>query len=78
MKPTRATLELLKKHLRTDLAKNGFLTKWAAQANWPFIGRVAKAGFIEIVDPDNRFPYNWAGTRITDAGRDALSSQQQD
>jgi len=76
VKLTKATSSFLKLHLRVDLAKNGYLTKYAARARWPFVDRVAKAGMIDIIDPDNRFPYNWAGTRITPAGRAALRSRK--
>jgi hypothetical protein len=78
VKPTPAMLRFLKKHLRTDISKRGYLTKWAGGGTYTFVDRIASAGLIEIVDPDSRFPYNWAGTRITDAGRAALSSQQQE
>lgn len=71
-KPTKAVMAFLKKHLREWLAKNGYLTKYAGKGNWPFVDRVANAGLVEIVDPDKRFPYNWAGTRITAAGRAVL------
>lgn len=74
-KPTKAALAFLRLHLRGGIAKGGYLTKFAAHANWPFVDRVANQGLIEIVDPDDRFPYNWAGTRITDVGRAALESQ---
>lgn len=73
MKLTKARLEFLKMHLRRDLAKNGRLSKFAARKTYVFIRDCSNAGIIEIIDPDNMFPYTWAATQITPAGRAALS-----
>jgi hypothetical protein len=73
VKLSKAKLEFLRMHLRRDLAKNGFLTKFGARKTWIFIRACSNVGLIEIIDPDNRFPYTWAGTKITDVGRAALS-----
>lgn len=73
MKLTKARHDFLRMHLRPDLAKNGRLTKFAAHKTWTFIRTCSNAGLVDIIDPDNRFPYNWSGTRITPAGRAALS-----
>jgi hypothetical protein len=74
VKLTEAQVRFLRQHLRPDLAKNGRLTKYAGPRNWVFVRKCSDLGIIEIVDPDNVFPYTWSGTRITDAGRAYLAS----
>jgi hypothetical protein len=69
---TPAQIKFLQKHLRTDLAKAGYLTKFAGRGNNRFIGRMRDAGMIEIVDPNGRWPWSWTGTRITPVGRATL------
>lgn len=77
MKLSEAQRRFLQKHERRDLAKNGFLTRFAARATWTFVRRCSDAGIVEIVDPDNRFPWSWTGTRITPEGRAALASERE-
>jgi hypothetical protein len=50
------------------------LTKFAAHKTYDFIGRLMRLGLITIEDGGSKsgWPYMWEGTRITEAGREAL------
>lgn len=73
---TAAQRRFLQMHLRTDLAKNGRLPKVAARKTYVFIRGCREAGIIEIIDPDNMFPYTYSATLITKAGRAALATEK--
>ena len=51
------------------------LEKWFARKTYDFVGRVRDAGLIEIIDNEDsrvKWPWNWQGTRLTEAGKAAL------
>lgn len=83
-KPTKAQRRFLREHLndvpeawvRKDQYPDGYRPRWLSDRGSPtyvFVGRCQDAGFIEIDDGEHAhgFPFQWKGTRLTDAGREA-------
>lgn len=68
---TKAQIEFCKKHLCRELAKNRTLTRNTAKKAWPFVRRCQEAGLVDIIDPHDRFPWSWSGTRLTEKGHRA-------
>lgn len=71
VKPTPAQARFLREH-DADGYRPGYLSGRGRPA-YDFVGRVRDAGFIEIIDGKHTgWPYLWAGTKLTEAGRKAI------
>lgn len=74
---TKAMRHFLQAHLH-DKAAQGYLARYdairAGHRAWPLVARARDNKFITIqhATGENRFPYSWRGTTITQAGRAAL------
>jgi hypothetical protein len=68
-KPTPTQRKWLEQHVRSG----GTLSKFDSHKTYDFVGRARSAGWVTIADTEhNSWPYNWASTTITDAGRSIL------
>lgn len=73
--PTPYQRQFLRRHLTERHLEDGMLPRYFGQATWPLVDRCQIAGWVEIVENDekgSKFPWSWKGTKLTEAGKTVI------